>query len=381
MIKKKVAIALGVLSPYWYDLFEKLVEKNYDIKIFISTHKQPNRDFTWVDYSNFNYKVKKSKNIFINLGKINKKSPFIHLPIGLFLDLIEFKPDVILSSQLGFRTILAIIYGKLFGVPVIPWLGLSMYTERGNSNLRNYIRRIILKLVPCVCTNMADAIKYVHETLNVPLERIFSTPYTIDVVNYSSKVQNESITNNILQNHKIVFLYVGQMVERKGILNLVNSLTLLNDIEKEKCSFSFIGGKLSDGIIEQLDSMKITFQNKPFIIPDELYREYALADVFIFPTLEDEWGVVLHEAAAAKLPIISSIYAGATKEFVSDGLNGYIFDPLDANQIYNAIKKIIETPKIELINMGSKSYNLAKHIDVDFTASNMCDAFEYASKY
>src|SRR5581483_8803174 len=53
---------------------------------------------------------------------------------------------------------------------------------------------------------------------------------------------------------------------------------------------------------------------------------YAEADMFVFPTLDDTFGIVVLEAAAAGLPLISSPLAGATEDFVRDGINGLVVD-------------------------------------------------------
>ena len=52
---------------------------------------------------------------------------------------------------------------------------------------------------------------------------------------------------------------------------------------------------------------------------------YAKASLFAFPTLADEWGVVVNEAMAAGLPVLGSIYSQAVEELVEDGVSGWVF--------------------------------------------------------
>ncbi len=64
-----------------------------------------------------------------------------------------------------------------------------------------------------------------------------------------------------------------------------------------------------------------------FIQKRELPRYYALADVFVFPTLGDPYGLVVDEAMACGLPVISTSAAGEIHDRVEDGVNGYIVPP------------------------------------------------------
>ena len=64
-----------------------------------------------------------------------------------------------------------------------------------------------------------------------------------------------------------------------------------------------------------------------FVDQPDLPRLYAEADAFAFPTLDDPFGVVLIEAAAAGLPLVASPFGGATEDLVRDGVNGFVIDP------------------------------------------------------
>ncbi len=78
-----------------------------------------------------------------------------------------------------------------------------------------------------------------------------------------------------------------------------------------------------------------------FIQPIDLPQLYAGADLFVLPTLDDTFGVVLAEAAASGLPLISTPYAGASEHFIEAGVNGYIADPTDHAALVEAMCKIL----------------------------------------
>ena len=57
-----------------------------------------------------------------------------------------------------------------------------------------------------------------------------------------------------------------------------------------------------------------------------VYKYYAIADVFVLPTLLDNWSLVIPEAMSCGLPVSTTIYNGCHSELVHEGENGYVFD-------------------------------------------------------
>ena len=87
---------------------------------------------------------------------------------------------------------------------------------------------------------------------------------------------------------------------------------------------------------------------------------FQTADVFIFPTLEDIWGMVALEAMAFGKPILCSKWAG-TAEMVVDDENGYIIDPHQPDQVANQMKRFINNASL-IQSMGERSrQKIASH--------------------
>ena len=102
-------------------------------------------------------------------------------------------------------------------------------------------------------------------------------------------------------------------------------------------------------------------ENKPVVFfpgfrqIEELPRFYANAGCFVHPALEEPWGLVINEAMACGLPILSSANVGAGEELVDDGVNGWTFDPADEDQIAEAMNRIGLLPTRQLQAMGQAS--------------------------
>lgn len=78
---------------------------------------------------------------------------------------------------------------------------------------------------------------------------------------------------------------------------------------------------------------------------EQLPRFYAHAGCFVHPALEEPWGLVINEAMASALPILSSFNVGAVQELVDEGANGFLFDPKDIDGMASCLTKIGELEK------------------------------------
>ena len=70
-----------------------------------------------------------------------------------------------------------------------------------------------------------------------------------------------------------------------------------------------------------------------FVQPDELPHWYAVADVFVFPSLGDANGVVVEEAMAAGLPVVSTENAGDIRSRIKEGVTGYVVPASNAEAL------------------------------------------------
>ena len=170
---KKLAIALNMLAPYWLELYNMINENGYEVKLFLGEKLEPDRSFV-IDWNSIKFKWKKTKNILINLDKFQNKTAFLHFPFGLFFDLVKFKPDIIVSNELGLRTLACLLYAKLFRIPIIIWVCVTQHSERLVSRIRTKWRQFLLNHCDAIFTNMTEAERYLKD-LGIK-KKIFYTP-------------------------------------------------------------------------------------------------------------------------------------------------------------------------------------------------------------
>ena len=160
-------------------------------------------------------------------------------------------------------------------------------------------------------------------------------------------------------------LFVGRMVPEKGVEDLLDAYEEISqDGSVEGLQLLVVGEGPLLGTLKERCSRKgrgsVVFTG--FVAPDKLYPYYAAADVFVLPSRYEPFGVVVHEAAAAGLPVIVSDCCGAAAELVEDERNGFIFRAGDARELAGAIEKLCRSGD-RWDRMGCDSRRLAKMYD------------------
>lgn len=129
-------------------------------------------------------------------------------------------------------------------------------------------------------------------------------------------------------------LFLGQVILRKGIHAILEAAEHLHH---EPIQFWFVG---SLGIPQS--TQKHGLIRWIGAIPRrQTTQYYQLADVFLFPTLSDGFGLVQLEAQAWKLPIIASRFCG---QVVKDRVNGLILPEVTGDAIAQALKFCLNNP-------------------------------------
>jgi glycosyltransferase involved in cell wall biosynthesis len=100
---------------------------------------------------------------------------------------------------------------------------------------------------------------------------------------------------------------------------------------------------------------------------------YALADVFVFPTHTDPWGLVVNEAMACGLPVISSGAAGCAADLVESGWNGRVVSPGDVEQLAAAMAELAGDNELRSL-MGQRSRERIELYSPEACAAGMASA-------
>ena len=172
----------------------------------------------------------------------------------------------------------------------------------------------------------------------------------------------------------VVFLFVGQLIDRKGVMELLRAWNSFKAQCTEDCTLIFVG----NGFKEEAMRVAIENENIPDVVMtgnvdyDNISIFYKAANCFVLPTMEDNWSLVIPEAMACGLPVATTIYNGCYPELVTEK-NGWVFDSTQQESIINTLRSIISCRE-KLKNMGEESKNIVSSYSAENAAKGIMQA-------
>lgn len=203
--------------------------------------------------------------------------------------------------------------------------------------------------------------------MGVPDRKIFHVPYTVDndrFIAAASLVQKERDAVRIrfgMPSDKPVVLYASKFMRRKHPDDLIRAAALLRDRGYD-FSVLMIGSGEMDAelrlLVEDLKLTNVVFGG--FINQAELPRVYAASDVFVLPSENEPWGLIVNEVMCAGLPVIVSQKVGCVPDLVKDGINGYHMKFGDPQSLAGALERMLADTE-RCINMGRQSLGIIRN--------------------
>jgi len=303
----------------------------------------------------------------------------IRIPIrpGLVKLVKKTQPDIILSDGFFQWTYSALLNRAFWKTPHLMCYERTLHTERNVTKLRILARKLASKYINGICCNGIQTKEYLLE-FGFPEQKLFLGNMAADSDGIKQSVSSLSEDDKVELKKKYdlqgkIFLYVGQLIPRKGIMELLQAWMNLKELAPEN-SLVLLG----DG--EQLAQAQdfIKHQNlKSVRLPgkvdySEVARFYAAADIFIIPTLEDNWSLVVPEAMSCGLPVICSKYNGCWPELVKPE-NGWVFDPLNGENFLDTLKIAWERQK-HWRDMGLESLKIIEQHTPQKVGENIYNA-------
>jgi glycosyltransferase involved in cell wall biosynthesis len=281
---------------------------------------------------------------------------FTYLSPAIVGHLLRFRPQVIFSSSFGIWTILALLLKLLMRWRVIiAYEGSSPGVDYRNSPLRLFVRRSMVWLADACITNSQAGKDYLIEILNAKRDRVVVQPYEIPDERTLPEDTGE-VKESFSSLKRPIFLFVGQVVPRKGLSLLLQACTVLQKRGYNAYSVLVVGEGDQREELEmfcQAHHLSDQVQWMGRIPYDQIGTYFRNADVFVLPTLEDTWGLVTLEAMLLGKPILCSNGAG-TSELVVPGENGFVFSPDDPDKLADLMQVFIEQPD-SIHTMGERS--------------------------
>ena len=365
----RVVFLTNFIPPYWKPVLDLLSARYTHLRVLVSTDMEKNRNWK-IDWEGLD--VVRQKTITIQLTKHHtgfRDTALVHFPLDTLLRLWSFRPDVILSAEMGFRSLLAALYRKLRPKSrLIIYADISEHTERRRGWIRMSLRRILKKNADAFIVTGESGSRYMR-SLGAPDTKMFKVPYASDVHHFDEGTHRDDEWAWRL-------LYVGRLIERKGLLPFIQCLSNWATVHEDRTVELALAGdgplRAQLGALALPSNLQLTLLGE--IDYDLIPRIYARAGIFAFPTLADTWGLVVNEALAAGLPVLGSVFSQAVEELVRDGYNGWVFRPDDSEQMYRAIDRAMSTSRESLKEMRE----FARSTALDWTPGHAADRIDAA---
>jgi glycosyltransferase involved in cell wall biosynthesis len=356
----------NIISPYRIPLFNYIDKfSEFDFEVLVLAENEENRQWEIKKNKiNFDYEILKGVSYFNQ-----KRDLSIHINYGFLIKINKFNPDIIITS--GYDNLVyweAFLYSKLFNKKHILWNGSTLLSSNKKDGFIGFLKKTIIKGADSYITYGTKAKEYLEYFGGNP-KNIFVGLNTVDIDYFYNKTKEYINSSFYLHERekypKILFLFVGQFIERKGIKELIKVAEKTRD---KNIGFIIVGdGPLKNDL--EMFAKNNNLQNiyfTGFVQKKNIYKYYALADILVVPSKEEVWGLVVNEGLASGNYIIASDQVGSVYDIIKDNRFGKIFSYEDhSNGLKNTISFCIKSIKNIKENRNLRSEYAKENLTIE----------------
>jgi glycosyltransferase involved in cell wall biosynthesis len=291
------------------------------------------------------------------------------IPVSTFSDLRKLKPEVVVSLEVGARTMQALVL-KCLGMKyrLIVQVRESEISALYRGGLRMRLRKWILPRVDRVLVNGESGRRHVM-ACGVRPEKISVVASGTDLAVFGRTTKSPNASGSLR------VLYVGALIDLKGIVGFAR--VLADEVSRSEISveWTLVGRGPERETLEQIAwpaNLRVS------IIDSFEYQDlpavYEKHDVFVMPSLCDEWGMVVNEAMVSGLPVLGCTGSQAVEEMVTPGLNGWTYAPGDEQGMRLAVRELLRLDQGELMTKGMAAGRTAHEFSDEKIAGQMLQA-------
>lgn len=188
---------------------------------------------------------------------------------------------------------------------------------------------------------------------------------------------NQKIKAELGIQEKRLILYVGRLIPGKGLEILLEAYAELNRL-LEGVGLLIVGdGPLKEVIESQcriLGLSKVFFHgSRPY---EELAKYYGISDCLVLPTYSDQWPLVVLEALACGLPVVTTERCGSVPDLITGHDTGLVVKHCDSESLAEALSEILTLPANALAELRKRAYNVAAAYDVKQTTAKLIQVLQ-----
>lgn len=257
---------------------------------------------------------------------------------------------------------------------------------RRDSSARQYLRDAVIRR----WVAMSDALLYIgrrnreaYLAYGADESKLFFTPYSVDVDEITAIVARTSDRAALrhewgIPRNRTVLLFVGKLTPRKhpeAMLHLAAECG-------ENVHVVLVGSGPLDqqlrGEAERAGLSNVSFLG--FINQSRIAEVYSLADVFVMPSEDEPWGLVLNEAMAAGVAPVVCSDVGATADLIQEGESGFTFPTGDWKAMTTSVCRLVSDTRARAA-MGAAARAISNRYSYAATAKGVIDALTSLGVY
>lgn len=192
-----------------------------------------------------------------------------------------------------------------------------------------------------------------YRSMGIPDDRIFIVPYTVDNDRFiaagdAARGNRANMRAQLGMDPGLpAILYASKFDQRKRPDDLLKAYKKLR-LDGVQAQLVLVG----TGQLEEILKQRVAHEEIPnvvfpgFINQAGLPAVYAACDVFVLPSSNEPWGLVVNEAMCSGLPIVLAEEIGCAADLVSNGVNGAIFTAGDVEGLTAALRPLLNDPEM-----------------------------------
>lgn len=217
----------------------------------------------------------------------------------------------------------------------------------------------------------------------VPNHKIIIEKMTVDIKAIQLYIAQLDTDSRIIKRKKLgihsddlVFLFIGRLIERKGILEL---LEVFSEISHQKVKLLVIGdGPLRTAVaVFAKNNHNTLFAG--WLEKEKIIDMYFISDVFILPAHWEPWGLVINEAMAAGKPVITTDQVGCVDDLVIPHKTGLVIKSNCIDDLIAAIHYFINNPE-KCVKMSQHALEHISNWTLEDSAKQVLHAWDKISK-
>jgi glycosyltransferase involved in cell wall biosynthesis len=357
----------NIPAPYMVDRFNAIARRgNLDFEAWFSARTEDGRSWT-VNESAWRFRSQYLPSITVGTR------PFA-FPSRLFDSSV---PDLLIGLHADPAFLVTQEVARRRGGRAVFWVTPTYDSWVRRRRWKERLKRSVFPRVDAIFTTGPDG-KELAERYGARSDRVFMVPHFIDCGHLIAQQRRASLDRPTVRSelgiHGLTFLYVGRLWDGKGLDYLLDAFQLFANRTKLKTTLVLAGdGPAERRLRRRCVDAKLSVVFTGFHQRDQLWRIYAAADIFVFPTLGDPFGHVVEEAMSCGLPVISTSAAGEIRARISDGCDGFIVPPADSAALLERMELLARNHSLRERMAQAGAKRVAGH-----TADNWASEFESA---